>query len=63
MALVVGYVAWRDRRQRGAFVDPSISRDALVEADRQAVQGRLAAEFLPVADFARPHRPSHHDPR
>lgn len=61
MALIVGYVAWRDRRQRGSFVDPTISRDALIEADRQAVQGRLAAEYLPVTDFVRPHRPSPHD--
>jgi hypothetical protein len=62
MALVVGYVVWRDRRHRGSFVDPSISRDALIEADRQAVQGRLAAESYIVSDFVRPHRPSHHDP-
>jgi hypothetical protein len=51
IATVVGCVAWRDRRGRGSFVDPSISRAALVQADRQAVQGLLAAAELPVTDF------------
>jgi hypothetical protein len=51
IALVVGYVAWRDRRSRGSFVHPSVSRDALIQADRQAVQGRLADVGMPVADF------------
>lgn len=59
IATVVGYVAWRDRRHRGSFVDPSISRDALVQSDRQAVQGLLAgagmleANFLDTADRTR----------
>lgn len=59
---VVGYVAWRDRRSRGSFVDPSVSRDALVRADRQAVQGRLADAGMPVTGFlqtgssSRPYR-------
>jgi hypothetical protein len=48
IATVTGYVAWRDRGRRGSFVDPSISRDALIQADRQAVQGRLASEGMLV---------------
>jgi hypothetical protein len=40
---IIGYVTWRDRGRRGSFEDPSISRGALVDADRQAVQGRFAA--------------------
>jgi hypothetical protein len=51
IAAIVGYVAWRDRRGRRSFVDPSISRDALARADRQAVQGRLASEGMLVTDF------------
>jgi hypothetical protein len=51
IASVAGYVTWRDRRGRGSFVDPSVSRDALVQADRQAVQGRLAYAEMPVTDF------------
>lgn len=51
IAMVVGYVAWRDRRRRGSFVDPAISRDALVRADRQAVQGRLASEDMLISTF------------
>jgi hypothetical protein len=41
---IVGYVIWRDRGRR-SFEDPSISRDALTAADRQAIQGRFAAEL------------------
>jgi len=57
IAAIVGYVALRDRRGGGSFVHPSISRDALVQADRQGVQGRLASIEMPVADFVsrRPH--------
>jgi hypothetical protein len=51
IAMVVGYVAWRDRHSRRSFVDPSVSRDALIEADRQNVQGRLADVGMPVFDF------------
>jgi uncharacterized iron-regulated membrane protein len=39
---IVGYVTWRDRGRRASFEDPSISRDALVDADRQAIRGRFA---------------------
>ncbi len=42
---IVGYVTWRDRARGASFEDPSISRDALVAADRQGTQGRLAAEL------------------
>ena len=59
IATVVGCVAWRDRRSRGSFVDPSISRGAIVQADRQAVQGRLADAGMPVTDFVS-HRPGSH---
>jgi uncharacterized iron-regulated membrane protein len=59
MATVVACVAWRDRRTRGSFVDPSISRGALVQADRQAVQGRLAEAGMPVTEFIS-HRPGSH---
>ena len=59
IATVVGYVARRDRRTRRLFVDPSISRGALVQADRQAVQGRLADAGMPVTDFLG-HRPGSH---
>jgi hypothetical protein len=48
IATVVGYVVWRDRRGRGSFVDPSISRVALAQADQQAVQGLVAHRFMPV---------------
>jgi uncharacterized iron-regulated membrane protein len=48
IAAASGYVAWRDHRNRGSIVDPSTSRDALVEADRQGLQGRLASEGMPV---------------
>jgi hypothetical protein len=47
---VVGYVAWRDQRGWGSFVDPSVSRAALVQADRQGIQGLIAAIDLPVTD-------------
>jgi hypothetical protein len=40
IAAIVGYVAWRDRRRQGSIEDPSISRDALRQADRH----RLAAK-------------------
>jgi hypothetical protein len=53
VATIVGYVALRDRRSRRQFVDPSISRDALVQADRQAVQGLLGMTGMPVTDFVR----------
>jgi hypothetical protein len=42
ISAVVGYVAWRDRRSRRSYIDPLVSRDALVQVNRQAVQGRLA---------------------
>ena len=50
IAMLVGWVAWRDRRRRGSFVDPTISRDALAHAERQGVQGRVAAGggFTPI---------------
>lgn len=54
IAMIAGSVAWRDRRSRGSFVDPSISRDALIQADRQAVQARLAFAEMPVTDFLPP---------
>jgi hypothetical protein len=58
VAAIVGYVAWRDRHTGGSFVDPSVSRDALVQADRQAVQGRLATEGMLSVDFIdNRHRP------
>jgi Flp pilus assembly protein CpaB len=51
IATVVGYVNWRDQRAWGSFVDPSISRTALVQADRQGVQGLIvAATDLPAPD-------------
>jgi hypothetical protein len=59
IATVVGYVAWRDRHRRGSFVDPSISRDALVQADQQAVRGRLADAGMPSTDFIS-HGPGYH---
>ena len=59
IATVVGYVAWRDRRGRGSFVDPSVSRAALVQADRGAVQGLLAHTDMPVGGFLG-HRPGSH---
>lgn len=62
IAMVVGYVAWRDRRTRGSFVDPSVSRDALVQADRQAVQARLADAGMPSTDFIG-HGPGAHSRR
>jgi hypothetical protein len=43
VGVIVGYVALRDRRTRRSFVDPSISRDALIRADRQAVDARNAS--------------------
>lgn len=60
MGAVVGYVAWRDRRRRGAHIDPSISRDALAQADRGAVQGRLAAEGMPDTRILGGGPGSHH---
>ncbi|MEV6487566.1 hypothetical protein AB0M20_02840 [Actinoplanes sp. NPDC051633] len=48
MAAIVGYVAWRDRRGQGSFVDPSISRSALVQAQWQAVLPRMAPDALVV---------------
>jgi hypothetical protein len=51
IATIVGYVVRRDRRGRASFVDPSVSRDALVETNRQAVQGRLAEAGMVVTDF------------
>lgn len=48
---VVLYVVWRDRRSRRSFVDPSVSRAALVQADRQKVQGLLASTGMPVTTF------------
>ncbi|MEJ3746857.1 hypothetical protein WEI85_26670 [Actinomycetes bacterium KLBMP 9797] len=56
IAASVGYVAWRDRRGRGQHVDPSVSDDARVQADRQAVQGLLGYSGMPVTDFL-PGRP------
>jgi hypothetical protein len=50
-AAIVAYVAWRDRRGRLQFVDPSVSRAAVVQADRQAVQGLLGSADMPVTDF------------
>jgi hypothetical protein len=43
IAVIVGYVAIRDRRTRKSFVDPSISRDAVAQADRQALEARNAS--------------------
>jgi hypothetical protein len=34
IAAVVGYLAWRDRRRQPLVADPSVSRDALRQADR-----------------------------
>ena len=59
IAMAVGYIAWRDRRTRGSYVAPSISRDALVQADRQAVQARLADAGMPSTDFLG-HGPGSH---
>jgi hypothetical protein len=59
IATIVGYVVRRDRHGRGSFVDPSVSRDALVETNRQAVQGRLAEAGMLVTDFLG-HRPGSH---
>jgi hypothetical protein len=40
IAAIVGYLAWRDRRRQGSLEDPSVSRDALRQADRH----RLAVQ-------------------
>lgn len=40
VAAVTGYVAWRDRHGRDSFVHPSVSRNALIEAERQSNQTR-----------------------
>jgi hypothetical protein len=45
IATLFGYIAWRDRRGRRSFVDSSIRRGALVQADEHAVQGRLLANI------------------
>ena len=58
IATVVGLVAWRDRRSRGSFVDPSVSRTALVQADRQAIQGQLAYTGMPATNFLGPRSAS-----
>jgi uncharacterized iron-regulated membrane protein len=56
---LVGWVVWRDRRRRGSFVDPSISREALTQAERQAVQGRIAADGMPTNVFSNRGPKSH----
>src|SRR4051812_4528490 len=50
IATVAGCIAWRDRRGRGSFVDPSINM-ALVQADRRDIQSLREFTDLPVADF------------
>jgi crotonobetainyl-CoA:carnitine CoA-transferase CaiB-like acyl-CoA transferase len=50
LVTVVGYVARRDRRGRGSFVDPSVSRAALTQAERQGVLGYVAAQHMPISD-------------
>lgn len=52
----VGYVAWRERRSRGSFIDPSVSRGVLAEVHRQAVRGRLAEADMLVVNVV-PHGP------
>jgi hypothetical protein len=59
ISTIVGFVAWRDRRSRGSFVDPSISRDAIVQAYRQAVPGRVAEADIPAINFVGHGRRSH----
>lgn len=51
VGMLVGWVVWRDRRRRGSFVDPTTSRKALAQAERQAVQGRIAADGVPTNIF------------
>lgn len=38
---LAGYVAWRGRHGRGSFLHPSVSRDALIEAERQSNHTRM----------------------
>jgi hypothetical protein len=59
IGMLVGWVVWRDRRRRGSFVDPTISREALAHAERQAVQGRLAADGVLTKIFS-DRRPESH---
>ena len=51
IAAVAGYVTWRGRRGvRGSYLHPAVSRQALNEADRQGVQGRVAAiDGIPIS--------------
>jgi hypothetical protein len=46
IAAIVGYLAWRDRRRQGSLEDPSISRDALRQTDRQRVAAQEAHHWL-----------------
>jgi hypothetical protein len=48
IAAIVGYLAWRDRRRQGSLEDPSISRDALRQADRQHLAAREAVDSYPL---------------
>lgn len=62
-AAVAGYVAWRGRHGRASFVHPSVSRNALIEAERQSNHAR-ARETPPFGNFLvgpdrRHHRASH----
>ena len=63
IAAVVGFVAWRDRRTARVFVDPSVSRDALVQADRQGVQGRMADTGMLVTTYLDANSYRRNDPR
>jgi hypothetical protein len=45
IAVVVGYVIWRDRNRHESFVDPSISRDARSKAELQSLRARERDPF------------------
>lgn len=63
IAAVAGYVAWRGRHGRGSILHPSISRNALIEAERQSNHAR-SRDKPPFTGFIlgpdqRHHRGSH----
>jgi uncharacterized iron-regulated membrane protein len=47
IATLAGFVAWRDRRGRRSFVDPSVRRDAVAQAHREAIERCILGDLPP----------------